>query len=260
MQSHTASSWAGKVVFITGAGTGIGQATALAFAQRGAHLALAGQSTKTLKETAQLIANAGGAKTLCLPCNVTDEESLSQAMAQIEQTFGRLDAAFNNAGIGQGGTPAADISTEEWKRVVDIDLTGTFLSMKYEVPLMLKSGGGAIVNSASTAGLVGFRTAAAYTAAKFGVVGLTKAAAMDYARDSIRINAICPGPIETPMIEKFLGGPEGVRRTKEAQPIGRLGQREEIAEMVVSLCNPATAYLTGSAIAIDGGQTSGVMG
>lgn len=260
MPSPHDHSWNGKVVFITGAGTGIGQATALAFAQRGAKLALAGSSEAPLHDTAQRIATLGGTETLCLPCNVTNEDDLARTLSLIEKEWGRLDAAFNNAGIGQGGTPTASISTEEWKRVVDIDLTGTFLSMKYEIPLMLKSGGGAIVNSASTAGLVGFRSAAAYTAAKFGVVGLTKAAAMDYAREAIRINAICPGPIETPMIEKFLGGAEGLRRTKEAQPIGRLGQREEIAEMVVSMCNPATAYLTGSAIAIDGGQTSGVMG
>jgi NAD(P)-dependent dehydrogenase (short-subunit alcohol dehydrogenase family) len=178
------------------------------------------------------------------------------ALDKTIEVFGHLDVAFNNAGSEQAITATADLTEEEWDRIVSINLRSVFLCMKYEIPLMLKQGGGAIVNTSSGAGVKGFKGQAAYVAAKHGVVGLTKAAALDYASHNIRINAVCPGIIDTPMMDRFSGGTkEGRQRVISQEPIGRMGQPEEIANAVVWLCSEAASFAIGHALVIDGGQT-----
>lgn len=183
--------------------------------------------------------------------------TVKAALDKTVATFGRLDYAFNNAGVEQAIKPTADLSEEEWDRIVGIDLRGVFLCMKYEIPLMLSQGGGAIVNTSSGAGVKGFAGQGAYCAAKFGVVGLTKAAALDYAKLNIRINAICPGIIDTPMMDRFSGGTEAGRQGVIAQePVPRMGKPEEIGAAVVWLCSNAAAFVVGHAMVVDGDQTA----
>jgi NAD(P)-dependent dehydrogenase (short-subunit alcohol dehydrogenase family) len=171
-------------------------------------------------------------------------------------TFGRLDFAFNNAGVEQPITATADLTEAEWDRVLAVNLLGVFLCMKHQIPLMLKSGGGAIVNTSSGAGVKGFKGQAAYAAAKHGVIGLTKSAALDYAPQGIRVNAVCPGIIDTPMMGRFTGGTaQGRERVIGQEPVGRMGKPEEIAAAVVWLCSDAAAFMVGHAMVIDGGQT-----
>ena len=245
----------GKVAFVTGAGGGIGRATALAFARARAHVAVADVSEPNLRETARLIEEHGG-RVLGVRCDVTRAEEVKGALDRTIEAFGRLDFAFNYAGVEQPPKPAADLIEEEWDRIVEIDLRGVFLCMKHEIPLMLKQGGGAIVNTSSGAGVKGIAGQAAYCAAKFGIVGLTKAAALDYAASNLRINAVCPGIIETPMMDRFSGGtPEGRERVIAQEPIGRMGRPEEIAAAVVWLCSEAAAFVVGHALVVDGGQT-----
>ena len=248
--------FAGKVAFITGAANGIGRAAALAFAREGASVVAADVAEQGNRETARMIEEVGG-RTLAVRCDVSRAEDVKAALDNTIETFGRLDFAFNNAGVEHGMIPIADITEEEWDRIIDIDLRGVFLCMKYEVPLMLKQGAGAIVNTSSGAGVKGFAGQAAYCAAKFGVVGLTKAAALDYAKANIRVNAVCPGIIETPMMDRFSGGtPEGRARVIAQEPVGRMGKPEEIAAAVVWLCSEASAFVVGHAMIIDGGQTA----
>lgn len=249
-------SFAGKVAFVTGAANGIGRAAALAFAREGAGVVAADVSEQGNQETARLIEEAGG-RALAVRCDVSRAEDVKAALDRTVGTFGRLDFAFNNAGVEQPIMPAADLTEEEWDRIVAIDLRGVFLCMRHQIPLMLKQGGGAIVNTSSGAGVKGFAGQAAYCAAKFGVVGLTKAAALDYAKSGIRINAVCPGIVETPMMGRFSGGtPEGRARVIAQEPVGRMGKPEEIAAAVVWLCSDAAAFVTGHAMVIDGGQTA----
>lgn len=207
------------------------------------------------QETAHMIEELGG-RAIAVKCDVTRAEDVQAALDKTIEAFGRLDFAFNNAGVEQKNLATAEIEAEEWNRIVDINLRGVFLCMKYEIPLLLKQGGGAIVNTSSGAGVIGIKGGAAYTAAKHGVIGLTKSAALDYAAQNIRVNAVAPGYIDTPMMKRFTGGTaEGRQQVIVEEPIGRMGQPEEVANAVVWLCSEASSFVVGHALVVDGGQT-----
>jgi NAD(P)-dependent dehydrogenase (short-subunit alcohol dehydrogenase family) len=247
--------FSGKVAFVTGAANGIGRAAALAFARAGASVVLADVAEDRNQETARMVERLGG-RACAVRCDVTRGEDVKAALDEAVEAFGRLDLAFNNAGSEQALVPTAELTEQDWDRIVGINLRGVFLCMKYELPLMLKQGGGAIVNTSSGAGVKGFAGQAAYAAAKHGVIGLTRAAALDYARSNVRVNAVCPGIIETPMMDRFTGGTsDGRERVIAQEPIGRMGTPDEIAAAVVWLCSDAAAFVVGHAMVIDGGQT-----
>ncbi|MBD2114108.1 MULTISPECIES: SDR family oxidoreductase [Cyanophyceae] len=256
MLSNLNGSFTGKVAFVTGAASGIGRETALAFAREGVKVVAADISEQGNQETVHLIENQGG-QAIAVKCDVTRSEDIRAALGKTIEAFGRLDFAFNNAGIEpRNPAPTAEYEEEEWNRIIDINLRGVFLCMKHEIPLILEQGGGAIVNTSSGAGIIGIKGSPAYTAAKHGVIGLTKAAALDYAAQNIHINAVCPGYIDTPMMGRFTGGTdEGRSQVIAEEPIGRMGKPEEIAAAVVWLCSDAAAFMVGHAMVIDGGQT-----
>jgi NAD(P)-dependent dehydrogenase (short-subunit alcohol dehydrogenase family) len=243
----------GKVALVTGGSSGIGRATALAFAREGAKVVIADVAIEGCHDTATQIREAGG-DALCVETDVSKADQVKALIDEIVETYGRLDYAFNNAGIEGEQAPTADCAEENWDRVIGINLRGVWLCMKHEIPQMLKQGGGAIVNMSSVAGLVGFPNIPAYTASKHGVLGLTKTAALEYAKQGIRVNAVCPGVIRTAMVERFVGGdPEAEAQLTASEPIGRMGTPEEVAEAVVWLCSDAASFVTGHPMVVDGG-------
>ena len=242
-----------KIALVTGAASGIGRATAVALGAEGATVFVVDLKEQGCDETVSFIARDGN-KAIRYCADVTEEEDVINMVQTITEEFGQLDIAFNNAGIGGSFKKTADYSTKEWHQVINVNLTGVWLCMKYEIEQMLKNDGGAIVNTASVAGLVGMGYAPAYTAAKHGVIGLTKNAAIEYAKKNIRVNAICPGLVETNMTETAdLNRPGFLEATTKLEPIGRIAQPEEMASAVVWLCSDGASYVTGHAMAVDGG-------
>jgi NAD(P)-dependent dehydrogenase (short-subunit alcohol dehydrogenase family) len=246
---------AGKVALVVGASRGIGAATARAFAEAGATVALAARDAEALERVAHAIQEAGG-RALAIPTDASDPAVVAQFVAQTLDACGRLDIAFNNAaGGGRPPTPLAEIPVEDYDSALAITLRGVFLAMKYEIPAMLQSGGGAIVNMASTAGLSGVRGMSAYVASKHGVIGLTKTAALDYAERNIRVNAVAPGPILTDRIKGL--SDENRAQIAQAVPMRRIGLPAEVAALVVWLCSDQAAFMTGATLTIDGGRLAG---
>lgn len=247
--------YSGKVAFVTGGGTGIGRAAALGFAGAGASVAVVGRADDANKETVRQIEEAGG-RAIALPADVADEAEVEAAVTGTVESFGRLDFAFNNAGVEQPTIPFDEIGNDEWNRLIGINLGGVFFCMKHQIGQMLKQGGGVIVNTGSGAAAKGFRNQAAYCASKFGLVGLSKGVALDYADRNIRVNVVSPGIIATPMMDRFSGGTdEGYASVIAQEPIGRMGYPEEIAGTVLWLCSDLAAFTTGANIVVDGGQT-----
>jgi NAD(P)-dependent dehydrogenase (short-subunit alcohol dehydrogenase family) len=243
---------AGKVALVVGASRGIGAATARAFADAGATVALAARDAEALEGVTSAIRDADG-KALSIPTDVSDPAAVARLVAKTLEAYGRLDAAFNNAaGGGRPPTPLAELPLEDYDSALAITLRGVFLAMKYEIPALLHSGGGAIVNMSSTAGVSGVKGMAAYVASKHGVIGLTKVAALDYAERHIRVNALAPGPILTDRIKAL--SDEGRAQIAQAVPMRRLGQPEEVAALVVWLCSDQAAFMTGATLTIDGGR------
>lgn len=247
----------GKTALVTGSGSGIGRATALAFAREGANVVIADLSPSGGEETLQIIQNGGGSA-IFIETDVTKAMDVESMVNKSVSTYGNLDCAFNNAGItGEVMATVVDYPEEMWDRVILTNMKGTFLCMKYELPLMVEKKSGAIVNMASVAGLVGTRTSPAYTASKHGVVGLTRAAALDYAAAGIRINAVCPGVTHTPLIDTFLElVPEMEAVYTDMHPMGRLGEPDEIAGAVLWLCSDAASFVTGHTLSVDGGSVA----
>ena len=246
-----------KVAIVTGGTSGIGRDTAVLFAKMGARVVVAGRREAEGKETVDLIRAVGGEGLFVK----TDVAKAAQVQALVQKTlekFGRLDIAFNNAGIEGAWLPIAEQSEEEWDRTININLKGVWLCLKYEIQQMLKQGGGgAIVNMASVAGFIGSPGATTYCASKHGVIGLTKGAALETARHGIRVNVVCPAVIETPMGERLFGEPEMKKFITGLHPIGRFGKPMEVAEAVVWMCSDRASFMTGQSLVLDGGFLAG---
>ena len=247
-------SFEGKVALVTGAASGMGLATAKAFAASGASVALADRNEQAVRSAAeQLIAQ--GHNALALVCDVSDDAQVEAMVRQAIAVFGRLDMAYNNAGVQNVLAETADTTREDYDRVMGVNLRGVWSSMKFELQQMRKQGGGAIVNCSSLGGLVGGAERGIYHAAKHGILGFTKSAALEYAARGIRINAICPGLIWTPMVDQMVEAGQGdaMKTMEKSIPMGRVGRPEEIADVVLWLCSDAASYVTGQSISVDGG-------
>ncbi len=242
----------GRVAIVTGASSGIGRTSALFYARDGAKVVVSDLNKDGGQETVQLIQAAGG-DAFFVKTDVSNPSDCEELVKKTVEKYGRLDLACNNAGIGGESNLTADYSLNGWQKVIDVNLSGVFYCMKYEIAEMLKTGGGAIVNMASILGQVGFASAPAYVAAKHGVIGLTRDAALEYAAKGIRINAIGPAFISTPLISALESNPEAYNNLVALHPLGRLGKPEEVAELVVWLSSNRASYITGSYYPIDGG-------
>ncbi len=247
----------GKVGLVTGGTSGIGRATALLFAKAGAKVVVAGRREPEGNETVELVRAAGG-DGLFVRADVSKASEVEALVQKTVEKFGRLDIAFNNAGIEGVWVPIIRQSEEDWDRTININLKGVWLCLKYEIRQMLKQGGGgAIVNMASVTGLVGSAGAAAYSASKHGVIGLTKSAALETAKSGIRINAVCPAVIETPMGDRLFGAPAVHKYVLSCHPVGRFGRPAEIAEAVLWMCSERASFMTGQSLVLDGGFLAG---
>lgn len=247
------ASFAGKVALVTGGSAGIGRATARAFAAAGASVVLADLDEAGGKAVVQELRDAGQTAVF-MQADISQAAEVSRLIADTVATFGRLDCAHNNAGTS--GTPAAftDVTLEDWDAVVRLNLTGVFLCLKHELRVMAPAGRGAIVNTSSGAGVIGFPSLPHYVASKHGVLGLTKTAAQEYARSGIRVNAVCPGTTDTPMMQAFIGGDPGIEKMMKATvPTGELGRPEQVAEAVVWLCSERASFVNGDTMLVDGG-------
>ena len=243
-----------KVAFVTGGSSGIGRATVEAFVAEGYKTVVADREEAAGADLARRL--GGESNCSFFACDVTDDDAVRRAVEFTIAKYGRLDAAFNGAGTdGDAGKAMADYSMEQFQRVMTVNIAGVWSCMRYQIRAMLSNGGGAIVNAASVAGLVAFPFMSAYVASKHAIVGLTKTAAVEYARQGIRVNAVCPGVIDTPMVRNRLTN-DKIQALAEASPMGRIGHPEEIASAVVWMCGNTASYLTGQAIAVDGGWTS----
>ena len=246
----------GKVAIVTGAASGIGRASARLFAQRGASVVVADIDATGGAETAKIVNDDGG-RAVFQETDVAKPDEVERMVLRAVGEFGHLDFAHNNAGIAGAGAPIPDYPLHEWYRGIDVMLNGVFLGMRFEIPAILASGGGAIVNTASGAGLIGFPGMSAYVAAKHGVIGLTKTAALEFGAQGVRINAICPGTAYSRMVDDWLqGDPENLAQVAGLHPIGRIANPEEIAEAAIWLCSDAASFMLGAAIPVDGGYTA----
>lgn len=247
----------GKVALITGGSSGIGLATAIAFAKKGAAVVIADIDETAGEKAVETIKSQGG-EAIFVKTDVSSSEQIQALVNKTVEQFGGLDYAVNNAGIGGESVPTAEITEAGWDRVIGINLTGVWLGMKYQIPEMLKRGGGAVVNVASILGKVGFANAAAYVAAKHGVVGLTKSAAMEYATQGVRVNAVCPAFIYTPMLANagMAEGTEMYDYIASKHPVQRMGTSEEVANMIVWACSDEASFVTGASLMVDGGYTA----
>jgi NAD(P)-dependent dehydrogenase (short-subunit alcohol dehydrogenase family) len=246
----------GKVALITGGSSGIGRAAALLFGREGAKVMVADYNAEGGERTTKSIREAGGVAAFHA-ADVSNPSEVEALIAKVVETYGRIDCAFNNAGIEGQMSNTAECSIENWHRVIAIDLTSVFLCMKFELAQMIKSGAGSIVNTASVAGILGLANAPAYVAAKHGVAGLTKTAALEFAQKGIRVNAVCPGFIRTPMVERVLDrGVFSEEQIFAAEPMHRMGKPEEIAETVLWLCSDASSFVTGLPMPVDGGYAA----
>jgi NAD(P)-dependent dehydrogenase (short-subunit alcohol dehydrogenase family) len=251
------SDWAGKVALVTGGTSGIGRETALLFAKRGAKVVVAGRRDVEGNQTVDLIRRDGG-EGLFVKTDVSQTDDVRALIEKTVTAFGGLDCAFNNAGVEGKWIPIVEQAEEDWDRTIAINLKGTWLCLKYEMQQMLKQGrAGAIVNNSSVAGFIGSDGVAAYCATKHGVLGLTKSAALEVAKNGIRVNAVCPAVIETPMAERLFGQPEAHKRALGFHPIGRFGTAVEVAEAVVWMCSSAAGFMTGQSLVLDGGFLAG---